>query len=434
MSYQVKQGNIFGRVGQNFAEGLGATVPKEVERARLSNALQDVKSLQNATPFDQFSYLAPYMKDNPQLLQNTTELLKHTAQANALKQQQQDIQGQPRVNPFQQYIDQQKQPSPSVTTPEGIEATKRPYIPMSFQQKQAEAGKLLNENPQLYGNDPNKALAAVESMDAANKARSEAFQNQRANEKGLLSDIKGALQNEAQRRNVTIPANEYSELENEAKRMFLPISEGGEGKTEEEIKDIIGKKADDISRDYQNLKNLGPGLILGRETKETKRAMESLRQKFAERNQLENFADTLVSDLKLSPQVAAYYAYPVKENQKIAGLIDNLPSLSNNTIMKENPDATFDEIERIKSQKTSNISSEIASKMGKNDSPMAIALYLRSKNYDPYEFLTYLKDNRKKLGLTEAQGRELDKPRNFGPNLNDNWMLFSSGLDQLVEK
>lgn len=433
MVQYIKQPNALAQFGTGFGQGLAEQLPKEIERGRLAGALKNVQGMQNASPLEQFSYLAPYMADKPQLLQNTTELLKHAAQTNALKQQA-DIQGQPRQNPFQNIMDQESQGTPSITTPEGIEATKGSYIPPTYSQILARAGQLAQQNPQLYGNDPNKAIAAAQEEANLEKARNEAFQGRRQNEKGLLGDLKTSLQNEAERRGVKIPGNEYTELENQAKEMFKPKSEGGRGMTEEQIKDELGKRADDISRDYQNLKNLGPGLVLGRETKETKRSMESLRKKFADRGQLENFADTLVSDLKLSPQVAAYYTYPVKDNREISNYINGLPKLTNNQIIKENPDASFDDIERIKGEKTIKAAPEIAKMMGKNDSPMAIAMYMRSKGYDPYEFLTYLSENRKKLQLTEAQGRELDKPRNFTPTLSDNWMLFSTGLDELVER
>lgn len=433
MAQYIKQPNLWGNIGQNFAAGLAGQMPKEVERYRLSQGLQNIGQQQNMSPFQQFSALSAVPGITPQMVQSGAELLRQQAIGQGLANQA-NIQNQPRQNPFQKaMIQQQEAGGPSITTAKGIEAAKQHYIPPSLTDIQARAGQLYEGNRQLYPT-PDLALAAAKEEASLLDAQNKALQARRQSEKGLLNDLKSSLQGEAERRGVKIPANEYTKLENEAKQKFLPKSEGGEGLTEEQIKDEIGKKADDISRDYQNLKNLGPGLILGRETRETLRSMESLRQKYAERGELENFADTLVSDLKLSPQVAAYYAYPVKDNPEISKMINSLPELKNRQLMEENQQASFDDIERIRAQKTSDISAKIASKMGKNDSPMAIAMYLKSKNYDPYEFLTYLRDNRKKLGLTEAQGRELDKPQNFGPNLSDNWMLFSTGLDKLVEQ
>jgi hypothetical protein len=362
-------------------------------------------------------------------VRQATQYIQQQNQADALRQQA-NIQNQQNQKIFEKPPISRGQPneSPSITTDVARQQTQENYIPRTYEENVARGGELFRANQALYNNDPQVAIQAAVEEDARNQSINNAYKERRQNEKSLLNDVKGAIQNEAERFGVKIPGNEYTPLENEAKRMF------NEGISEEKIKDVIGKKADAISRDYQNLKNLGPGLILGREPRETLRSMEALRKKFADRDQLENFMDTLVSDLKLSPEVAAYYTYPVKENKELSSALNGLNKLSHADIMNKNLDASFDQIEQIRSNMTEKVAADIAEKMGKTGSPLATAMYLKSKGYDPHAFLNYLSENRKQLNLTESQGRELDKPRNFLPTLSDNWFLLSTGLDKLVEE
>jgi hypothetical protein len=60
-------------------------------------------------------------------------------------------------------------------------------------------------------------------------------------------------------------------------------------------------------------------------------------------------------------------------------------------------------------------------------SPLSIASELKKKNYDPKEFLKYISDHRLELNLSEEQGRQLDKPRNFFGTFNDWWTDSWSG-------
>lgn len=94
MSYEVKQGNIFGRIGSGFGEGLSGQLPKEMERSRLAQSLEKIGQQQDASPFQQFSALVSAPGTNPQIIQSGTDLLRQQAM----------MQGYRRAN--QQYRDQ----------------------------------------------------------------------------------------------------------------------------------------------------------------------------------------------------------------------------------------------------------------------------------------------------------------------------------------
>lgn len=131
MSYQVGQGNIFSRVGTGLAQGLSEALPREMERGRLSQAMQNVKNMQGASPFEQFAAVAPLMANNPQLLQNTTELLRQQGIRNAYRQSA----GQ-NVNPL---AGQPINPESAGTQPniKNVQFGQKPGVSVAPQQQQA---------------------------------------------------------------------------------------------------------------------------------------------------------------------------------------------------------------------------------------------------------------------------------------------------------
>ena len=75
---------------------------------------------------------------------------------------------------------------------------------------------------------------------------------------------------------------------------------------------------------------------------------------------------------------------------------------------------------------TLKISEKIAKSMGKDASPLSIAQELMNKNYDPHTWMEYLVRNKNKLNLSERQVRELEKPVNVIPSLNDVWFFLGN--------
>jgi len=84
LSYSVKQGNVFGRLGESLGKALSDQVPKEVERMRLSKGLQELGQQEDQTPFQQFAGLAGLPGITPQMIQTGGELLKNQGMRNSL--------------------------------------------------------------------------------------------------------------------------------------------------------------------------------------------------------------------------------------------------------------------------------------------------------------------------------------------------------------
>ncbi len=94
MAQEIKQGDIFGRVGTGFGKGLAEQLPKEMERGRLSNALKNVGEQKNLTPFQKFSGLVSAAHEYPQVVQTGGELLKQEGIRNSFAKNANRGQGQ----------------------------------------------------------------------------------------------------------------------------------------------------------------------------------------------------------------------------------------------------------------------------------------------------------------------------------------------------
>jgi hypothetical protein len=83
MAQKISQGNIFGRLGTGFAQGLAEQVPKEIERNRLARGLESLNNDQNLDEFQRFSKLASVAHEYPQIVQSGGDILKKRALRNS---------------------------------------------------------------------------------------------------------------------------------------------------------------------------------------------------------------------------------------------------------------------------------------------------------------------------------------------------------------
>ncbi len=428
-----KQGHISGRIGKGIGQGLAEQVPKEIDRYRLSQGLQQFeKDSGNLNPLQQLTRLSAIPGITPQMIQSFGELAKQQAQAGSLRRgvpsqngnQPQQPQADKNKFPSRQNLGGEKQPAKSITTTEPVQNTINPYIPKTYDQIIDRASELYEQNPALYKNDPNNAIQAATQEDSQNQAINQSQQNKRKTQQDVQTRIQQELKTQADNAGVKIPDNVYSGIEDEA------IDAVNSGKmTELEAAKHYKKKLDAISRKYEAVKTVGKGTLITRFPKENKDALRSIRNDFKQRDDLENFADTMVSENGLTFPKSRYMAYPISEIKELNNTIKSLPELELDTTLFE------DAVHPDKARKaTLGAAPKIAQEMGQKGSPLAIAEELKSKHYDPYAWMEYLDKNREKLKLAEWQARELDKPRSFVPSIDDLWMFFFSGLDKIVEQ
>ncbi len=423
------RGNIWGRISRGVAQGVAEQAPQEIERYRTAKGLEKFEQeAGNLTPMQQLARLSSIPGITPQQIQSFGELAKQQAQAGALSK---GINKQEQPTEFPRTPRPQKQETPktpSITTTEPIKATIENYIPKSYEQILDRAGQLYNENQALYKNDPQLALQAATQEDAQNQSINAAQQTKRKTQQDVQTRVQNELRTQAENAGVTIPDNVYSDIENRA----LDAVNSGE-MTELQAGKHFKKELDAISRDYKAIETVGTAKLISRSPSGNKDALRSIRNKFKERNDLENFTDAIIANNGLSPSKAAYLAYDIKDNKEMNNAIANLKPLTAEPKFEKGYFTNEIPSEKIENE-TLKISKKLAPLLKKDVSPLAVAEELKSRGYDPQVWMRYLDQNRKNLEFSEWQGRQLDKPRNFSNTLNDIWMFTWSGLDKLVEQ
>lgn len=431
-----QQGGLWGQLGKGFGQGLAEQIPKEVDQYRLSQGLKKLGQQEGLTPFQQFANLASIPGATPQMIQSGSELLRMQGGANSLMNK--ASQGVPQKTESDYLIEKanqvarpsasgQQQPSPSVTTAQPVKATVENYIPKTFDQLQARAGQLLQNDPGIYQNDPAKAMAAAVQEDQQNQAINAAQQVQRKGQQDVQSRIEGELAKQKEILGAKVPGNVYSNIEDKA------IEAVNSGRlTEKQAAKEAGKELDKISREYQELETIGGWKLLSRNPSDNKAAIRASREEFKKRGDLENFADTLIEKNGVSKSKSRYIAYPVSDVKELNNAIMKIPKLEPASISFKKGYPTT-EIEDKIPEKTLAVSKQIAPHLTKDASILSVAEELKSRGYDPKIWMDYVDKNRDKLNLTEIQGRELGT-RDFYPSLDDMWLFMMSGLDNLVEQ
>lgn len=427
-SFKVGQGSTAGRFGAGIGQGLAEALPKEVAQQRLASGLKNFsQNAQGLSPLEAATQLFSIPGVTPQMVQTLPQLLQQQQLAQSLGGQSQD---QDQTPPFPSLP--KETPSSGLTTRPGIEATRKGFIPPTLQDRDARAKQLYDSNPKRFGNDPNRAIEFADQEIAREQQINQGYQSQRSGEKSVQRDVQSNLQTQASLLGSKVPGNVYSDIEQRAIRSVLPKEEGGENLTDEEAKIKYGGEMDSASRQYDALRAIGDPTWSFLTPKEMMRNIKSTREQFKKRSDLRNFADTLISENKLSPSKAYYLAYPNSDIPELEKSLSKLPDVNIKTTFEKGfpvKHAMDYQPEAILHQLTP----KLAKDMGKEGSPLAIAEDLQSKGYDPSIFLNYLSENRDKLDLTGRQVDELNKPRSWFPNLNDIWLFKLSNQDKLVD-
>jgi len=440
----IPAGNQYSMAGANFGQGLSEQIPKEMEHYRLSQGLKTLGQKENLSPMQFATEAASVYGLSPEQQRQFGQLARLQAQGHALTNMNRSASDttknftQDKSSQFQDYlkdINKNDRKIPSITSPEGLNAAINSYVSPTDDDIIKQGANLFNRNPQFYENDPQKAIEHSRRIFDQERVRNEDLIKQRDFQIGVKNKISQDLKSQAGKLGVEIPSDVYSDIEDKAINAILPKNLGGEGLTEEQSMKKYGKMADEISRDYKSLDTLGNYSFIAQNPKNARSIINNLQEKFEERDDLENFGDTLIDKNGLSAPYAYYLANPIRKNKPLNNFLSKLSDINKS----KDSDPMFESVKKSNIGKnpefeTEKIAPMLAEAMGKKGSPLAIYTELNSKGYDGDVYLDYLVKNRKKLNLTEKQGRELDKPRSWVTNLNDRWLFLFSGLDKLVEQ
>lgn len=420
-------GNIFGRLGKGIGQGLSQQLPQEIERGRLKSGLKKLNEKKDLDPMEYFTEALSIPGLTPQATETLGKLAKQRLQAQALSKSGEMDKRFDKYPVFEEQNNdgQADQGIPSLTTRNPIEATLNPTLPKSQIELDKRAAERYNANPARYNYDPDSALEVTKDEDAREIARNKVLQDQRINEQNVQKTVTDTLRNQHNLLQNNVPAEVYSNLEDEAIQAVKSVKDGGKGWTEQRAAKEIGEKLSDISKDYANLAALGGKELLGKNAKETVRALKSLQSKFAKRDELDHFANTLVAQNGLSPEFAYSRAYPLEQDKVAYDIIAKAPTQSKFEY-KGSP-----EYKRKIENETLKLAPSLAKNLReRNGSPLTIAYALRSKGYDPATWMDYLQKHEEELNLSRRQDRQLSKSTSIIPPLNDAFIKIFGGLTQ----
>lgn len=422
MSYEVKQGNIFGRIGSGVGQGLAEQIPKEIENYRLRSGLKNIADEADEGKLSPAQFLARTSGTygiTPQMVQSFGELAKNQAIRNVFtgNNTQEPVtpynpkkplpqkglrfsENEPGVN-IQNDINvspnEYGQPQISPNNPLRESAVPRP--PWTPERRKEEIGKLFQDFPYL-------TLPEAQAMAADNEARELAQpEAQRA-----IDNYYKQKQDEATNKFDEILGTKlqkskegvYSDITGEMKNNLI---RGMERELRENpkasVNDVANKwseKALDMAKTKTQLNKLagtfGVSDILNKKALNNK--LKEYQESFAKANNQEEYFNLLKSDFKMSPQGAASIAYPRNKGMKsyISGVKN--PKSYDPSLADPNARKQAIEIEKL---------------ITANDSLLAIARDLREKVpfFDQTAFFEQLGNDKDQIGLTPRQQREIQE-------------------------
>ena len=433
MSYEVKQGNLFGRIGEGFGKGLAEQVPQEVERYRLSQGLKNFeKNSQTQNPLQQAIslYQIPGMNE-----EKTANLIRLSEEANARRQAIEQGQGSKKPpdqnNPSVAKIPFENKPQEeipkrtgkkSIVQPETERAMQTPILPPTIPQIKARSAELMTQFPQLY-KTPAQGEAAAEAEFNRENAQKQAFQTAGQNQQALASQVKSAFDERLGKKLQKNGTETYSDVLGDIQNNFLNDAEDAvaSGKmTSKEAGDHYSNEALDLAKSLGNLRALGEKSIWTGSRSANKQAIDEVRKKFEKLNHSEEFKDFLISSQDLSSPYASNIAFPITNNKEITSEYSKIKPSKYHTTSTEG-------IEERK------FADKISKMIGEKDSLQTIALRLQEKNLDPQIFMTQIKNlyDDGKISLNKRQAREFEKGTTFIPSWGDMYLYSFTGLEPL---
>lgn len=422
-----KKPTIFGALGKGLGDSLAENVPKEIDFARKRSGLQSLADQSGKlSPVQFLAKAAGTYGATPQEVQSFGELAKQQARGQALAQPK-STQPSPFPQKTQSAPSSKEHPTniPSLTQEDTFAKTQRGYIPPTQDEIFDKAGQRYNENPELFGNDPQKAIDYEEKSALRDQAIADAYQTKHSNLQKIQDNIVARLKSQSDKLGASdIPSNVYSDIEDKAIESTLPRSEGGKGWTEQQAIKEYGKKLDEVARQYEAINSIGWWGITGKPARETTTAFKKLQKEFEEREDTENLGDALIAKSRLSPKVAYAFAEPVSRVPALSKLISSSPVLERANATKGYLDPGVSE--EVRQSETLKLAKKLVPLMGDKGSPLAVAYEIEKKGYDPQTWIDYIGENSDKL--SKKQLRQLDKQNSLFGTMNDWWLQSWSGL------
>lgn len=434
MSYSVKPGNIFGRIGANLGQGLAEQIPKEVERNRLAQGLEALSQEKGLSRLQQLGRLASLPGVTPQLIQSAGEILQSESAFEGAKrgrgermpqlQQQGKMPSETIANvPFgkgagvSSVVPRQEQPTfkmegeqpvgqPQITPTNPLRPEAQPKGPWTPERVNDEIDYLHN----IY---PNMSFGEIKALAKENEVRDLA-QPETERQKDVYTEeqkdklnkkFNDYLGTHLEKTNIEGVYKDISgEMLNNAKRVMERQLATNPKATPDDVAFNMAKKLGDLARSKKQMETLAGGLGLSNFFKKdsTMAKLEQYSKIFKDTGNSKEYYDRLISDFHLSPQGAASVAFPVSEGvKKEIGQFRSSPPLWSEKNTRH----------------AQQIASQISGKLTDNDSVLSIARSLKDRdpNFDQTAFFRQLAADQDELRLNPRQRDEIAEG-------TENWM------------
>ncbi len=455
MSYTVGQGSLAARIGSGFGQGLGDQIPKEVDRYRLSQGLQNIKNNPNMSQTDRLmalystpgvtnemvSTLAPLLSQeqvknnrqnrgeqtqnasNPVPFQNTRalgqnpqgQLQPNRNQGQVTPQDQINNQNlnQSNINP---QVMQQEQRRPSITTPQAQQSLLKPVMAKSEEQIKQESYQLSDAT----GMPLAQSEAEIRADDATRIANETEQQNLAARESAVKEQVDKQFAQTLGDLGSDLGSGFGEERKKELNNAYEDVATGR--KTPLEATNEASERLHKVAEDMTRLKKIGKQWFPN--TNEETKAIKQISKDFASRDQQKLMYNTLQSELGFTPSYSKYLSNePSKKYSEYLKSEKKLPPLN----LARNAPKNSVNYEKV--------ATNLLDNLGKNDSILAGLLELGEKGYDRGLLMDEVRrKNRNGYQLYPDQLDELKVDPQQGASLADVFYFSFGKLDKLLEQ
>jgi len=446
----IERGDLFGKIGKSFGEGLSTQIPKEIERKRLSEGLQKLSQEDNLTPFERFSKLSAIPGITPQMIQSGSELLKQQATRQNVKTRAgrltgQDIQDEmknlssnasPNINdirfgqtkPQRGNVPnrQEEEAAPQGNFPSGEPqiVEKNPLAPELQSRLPWTPDQVMNEIDKTWDQYPELTFPEIQQLVKDKEARSlaepEVYKKQQEDLKKTQEDVNEEI--EAQlRRKLQVPKDKeiWDKLSGEShNRIERGVSRDLRKNPKANVKDLVNTwtdralQNDKVKNEIKKIANRDLNEKIFK-APENLSKLKSHGKSFKEFGNSEEYYNILQSDLDASPEGAASIAYePSDIAQKYISKIK--PSNANNYY-----------------ENTLKYANDLPSYLTRNDSVLSLAAKIKEKDpfFDIKTFLEEVRTIEDEVALTGPQKLQLNTrgTGEFFPNWGDIFLFPNLG-------
>ena len=385
--------SISGSLGRSFGKGIGEQLPKGMERGMLSQGLKQLEQDKNLTPYQQAASLYS--------LPGGAEASQHLL---PLLQQQQANKAYLQQNKMQQEREGEgRRETPASMSPYDRSQSHNYLVKSSPEEIKAIAAQEYAKNPALFRHDITKAETKIASeeesrfnQDTAAEARlgkveSEALKYiNRETQKsgpGVYGDVSGAM------------VDDFIESA-QKKTKVSPVEAGREA----------GREALEFAKSRQALRDIGKKSYWNKSAKESLTAFDRIKSKYKSLGKQEEFYNELISNADMTPEVAASFTYPVKDD----------PGL-NSFINSKKPMTKLGKTLKVGKKSEIEIADYLAKHPNDDVSILSIADRLSDIGLNKTAFLSKVNEDyaQDKISLTKRQSRELEKTPSPRPSMGD---------------